>query len=80
MKIAYGHQIESDDDEYIKLTENVSLAHVDAGDLPLDYRELHPWWMYGLVATGRCRYTASIEACYPAKCSSPRYLRNHGEA
>ena len=40
MKIAYGHQIESDDDEYIKLTENVSLAHVDAGDpgtAPVDF-------------------------------------------
>ena len=32
MKIAYGHEIEADDDEYIKMTENVSLAHVDAGD------------------------------------------------
>ena len=40
MKIAYGHQIESDDDEYIKLTENVSLAHVDArdpGTAPVDF-------------------------------------------
>ena len=40
MKIAYGHQIETDDDEYIKLTENVSLAHVDAGDpgtAPVDF-------------------------------------------
>ena len=40
MKIAYGHQIERDDDEYIKLTENVSLAHVDAGDpgtAPVDF-------------------------------------------
>ena len=40
MKIAYGHQIDSDDDEYIKMTENVSLAHVDAGDpgtAPVDF-------------------------------------------
>lgn len=40
MKIAYGHQIESDSDEYIKMTENVSLAHVDAGDpgtAPVDF-------------------------------------------
>ena len=40
MKIAYGHQIERDDDEYIKMTENVSLAHVDAGDpgtAPVDF-------------------------------------------
>ena len=40
MKIAYGHQIETDDDEYIKMTENVSLAHVDAGDpgtAPVDF-------------------------------------------
>lgn len=32
MKIAYGQEIETDNDEYIKMTENVSLAHVDAGD------------------------------------------------
>ena len=40
MKIAYGHEIVSDGDEYIKLTENVSLAHVDAGDpgtAPVDF-------------------------------------------
>ncbi|CDO69014.1 hypothetical protein BN946_scf184834.g21 [Trametes cinnabarina] len=40
MKIAYGHEIVSDDDEYIKMTENVSLAHVDAGDpgtAPVDF-------------------------------------------
>lgn len=40
MKIAYGHEIERDDDEYIKMTENVSLAHVDAGDpgtAPVDF-------------------------------------------
>ena len=40
MKIAYGHQIERDDDEYIKMTENVSLAHVDArdpGTAPVDF-------------------------------------------
>lgn len=32
MKITYGHQIESDDDEYIKMTENISDAHAEAGD------------------------------------------------
>ncbi|TFK87371.1 cytochrome P450 [Polyporus arcularius HHB13444] len=53
MKIAYGHQIESDDDEYIKLTENVSLAHVDAGDpgtAPVDFfpsLQYLPWWFPG---------------------------------
>ncbi|TBU28897.1 cytochrome P450 [Dichomitus squalens] len=53
MKIAYGHQIERDDDEYIKLTENVSLAHVDAGDpgtAPVDFfpiLQYLPWWFPG---------------------------------
>ncbi|KAH9952213.1 cytochrome P450 [Amylocystis lapponica] len=51
MKITYGHQIESDDDEYIKMTENVSEAHALAGDpgsTPVDIfpilRHLPPWF------------------------------------
>ncbi|KAI1790771.1 cytochrome P450 [Ganoderma leucocontextum] len=53
MKIAYGHEIERDDDEYIKMTENVSLAHVDAGDpgtAPVDFfpiLQYLPWWLPG---------------------------------
>jgi hypothetical protein len=30
-KLAYGHQIHSDDDEYIKLAENASLAITRSG-------------------------------------------------
>ncbi|KAJ8488284.1 hypothetical protein ONZ51_g3644 [Trametes cubensis] len=47
MKIAYGHEIEADDDEYIKMTENVSLAHVDAGDpgtALVDFFPIHWSW------------------------------------
>ncbi|OSD02803.1 cytochrome P450 [Trametes coccinea BRFM310] len=53
IKIAYGHEIESDDDAYIKMTENVSLAHVDAGDpgtAPVDFfpfLQHLPWWFPG---------------------------------
>ncbi|PIL23757.1 cytochrome P450 [Ganoderma sinense ZZ0214-1] len=53
MKIAYGHEIERDDDEHIKMTENVSLAHVDAGDpgtAPVDFfpiLQYLPWWFPG---------------------------------
>ncbi|KAI0933847.1 hypothetical protein AcV5_005883 [Taiwanofungus camphoratus] len=51
MKITYGHQIESDDDEYIKMTENISDAHAEAGDpgsTPVDIfpilKYLPPWF------------------------------------
>ncbi len=64
MKIAYGHQIETDDDEYIKMTENVSLAHVDAGDpgtAPVDFFP-------------SCTLLASLRlADVGYKCCSPRY-------
>lgn len=54
MKIAYGHQIESDSDEYIKMTENVSLAHVDAGDpgtAPVDFFPIRMWYFLQHVST-----------------------------
>ncbi|KAH9857798.1 cytochrome P450 [Lenzites betulinus] len=53
LKIAYGHQIESDDDEYIKLTEAITLALDETGDpgtSPVDflpYLKHLPWWLPG---------------------------------